>query len=410
MNFLSLINDYSRNMPLGSPCLAVAHPEYGTLGTCSFRKGFVPVKRRWSSVKAILKDSDREEIKILRSMEDNSSGKIQRILKGLIRKDPRVRSFLVGKFQELGHSLLGSETGAISTYDSIVSARGSGALQDIWMVLTTAVGGVTLVWYDTWQGTWSIGVAPTPTTFTDAGTGGAVLDSVSNGSWLTNPGGTNKKYVVSCGLTISSIIGFSLALLVDNLWNGEFIYTSNVTLTPTASVPTTRYATTASAGNMLMGTMVTAYTRTVAPTITVGYTDQAGVGSKSTTAILGAAIAASTSRVLMNNIHNSATVVASTPFMPFTNSGSYGIRAVDNIVISGGTVTVGTMSLKIVRPLILMPFIAAASFIEQDTTLNIGNMIELTNVTQVCGCLSWVLFSGGTTTATMGALLRTVEG
>jgi hypothetical protein len=38
-------------------------------------------------------------------------------------------------------------------------------------------------------------------------------------------------------------------------------------------------------------------------------------------------------------------------------------------------------------------------------------MVELTNVSQVCGCLGWVVLAGaGTTACTMSSFLRTVEG
>lgn len=71
--------------------------------------------------------------------------------------------------------------GAITTYDGIVSARGNGNSQDIWMMMTTATGGVTLSWYDCFKQSWTPGAVPSVAAYTNAGTGGAVLDAASNG-------------------------------------------------------------------------------------------------------------------------------------------------------------------------------------------------------------------------------------
>jgi len=242
-----------------------------------------------------------------------------------------------------------------------------------------------------------------------------VLDSTSNGTWLTNPGGTNKKYIVSMGLTTTSITGFSLAMLYDCLWAGSYSLTTNATLNPTTDVAVTRYANTTAGnadyagGNQMMTVMTSTLTHTVAPVVTTTYTDQGGTAGK-TTAYTCPATGVLLDRIVGNTTQATATVVASSPFMPLTNAGSSGVKNLEQVVISGGTATVGTVNHKIVRPLIIMPFIAASSYIEQDTTLNIGNMVELRNVSQVCGCLAWNAFSAGTTAVSFSAFMRTVEG
>jgi hypothetical protein len=276
---------------------------------------------------------------------------------------------------------------------------------------------VTLSWYDLMNfASWQPMTAPSITAYVNAATGGAVLDATSNGSWLTNPTGTNKKYIVSVGLSVISITGFSLAMLYDCLWAGSYSLLSNTTIDPTTDVAVTRWASTTpgnadfAGGNMMQVVIYSAtLTHTAAYTMTVTYTDQAGVTGKTTISI-APATGPATYRILHNTTHNSATVITSTPFMPLTNAGSSGVTKLQSVQIAGGTVTVGTVYHKIVRPVLVMPFIAANSYIEQDTTLNIGNMPELHNVSQVCGCLGWNLFSAGTTAASMAAFLRMVEG
>jgi hypothetical protein len=401
MNFVELVDAHGRTMHKDQPPILVAHPIYGELGACVPNKGLVPPKNRWASTKAILRDSDRRTIQMLRRFEDHAPKFVFSALMALLAREPMAMPYVLG---------------AISTYDGIVTARGSGALQDVWMAMTATQTPVTLSWYDLMSfANWVPMTAPSITAYTNGGTGGAVLDASSNGSWLTNPAGTNKKYIISMGLTINSLTGFALAMLYDCLWAGQYVITSNTTINPTSDIAVTRWANTSpssadyAGGNQMMCSLGSTLTHSGAPTITTSYVDQGGAAGS--TISVAPATGLLINRILFNTIHNAATVISSTPFMPLTNSGDSGVTSLSQVVISGGTsVTAGTINHKIVRPLIIMPFIAANSYIEQDTTLNIGNMVELHNASQVCGCLGWAAFSAGTTAASISAFMRTVEG
>jgi hypothetical protein len=216
------------------------------------------------------------------------------------------------------------------------------------------------------------------------------------------------------GLTVTSISGFSLAMLYDCLWAGSYSLTSNTTINPTTDVAVTRWASTTpgnadfAGGNMMQCVLTATLTHTGAATVTTTYVDQGG--GAGTTISLTPATGPLVNRIIFNTTHNSATVITSTPFMPLTNSGDSGVTSLSQVQIAGGTISSGAVYHKIVRPLLIMPFIAASSYIEQDSTLNVGNMVELHNVSQVCGCLGWNLFSGGTSAASMSAFLRMAEG
>jgi hypothetical protein len=393
MNFVNLVNAYGRTMPKAAPPIIVAHPNYGELGSLS-KKGFEPVKGRWASANAIMKDSSNFEIKTLRRIEDFGHSIGNQLYKTL-KKYPILMPQILQ---------------AISTYDGIVSSRGGGTGHDYWMAMTATLGGVTLSWYDSWVTAWTPGSVPSVTSYADSGTGGAVMNSASNGSWLHNASGSTLKYIVSVGISTPNITGFTLAMLVDNLFAGSYVITSNVTINPSSDIAVTRWSSTAdSKGNMMMCTMASTLTHGGAPTITTTYV--ADDDSSDTTISVAPATGVLVNRVVFNTLHNSATVVACTPFMPLTNGGAAGVKNLSQVAISGGTsVTAGTIHHKIVRPLVIMPFIAANSYIEQDTTLNIGNMCELKTVSQVCGCLGWLVFTGGTTATTMSSMVRTCEG
>lgn len=394
MDFIKLVNAYGRTMAKNEPPIIVAHPKYGQIGKCEAQKGFRPGKGRWASVNAILRDASKFEVKMLRRLEEIAPKFAVASIAAILSKNPFMMPYVMG---------------AISTYDGIVAARGGGNYQDIWMTLTATIGGVTTSWYDTFKGSWTPGSTPSVTAYTHGGTGGAVMDAASNGSWLVNPNGSNEKYIVSCGLTTPNITGFAMAMLYDCLWAGGYSLTSNTTIDPTTDVAVTRYAGAAANGNRIMTTMTSTLTHTGAATVTITYVNEGGTSGKTTIFILPATGVA-VNRVIGNTLHSSATVVTCTPFAPLTNGGDAGVRSLESIQIAGGTVSVGTVDTKIVRPLIMMPFIAANSYIEQDTTLNIGNMCELVNVSQVCGALSWAVFTAGSTATTMSAFLRTVEG
>jgi len=404
MSFTETIHAHARTLHPKAPPIPVWHGSYGSLGECVPGKGLITPIRQRASVRAILRDDSRNTIRLLQRFEQYAPRALVAIVAGIYAmrsQDPMSFPAVLG---------------AISNYDGIVSARGNGALQDVWMAMTATQTPVTTSWYDFMNfASWSHATAPTISAYTNAGTGGAVSDATSNGSWLINPQGTNKKYIVSLGVSITAVNGFALGMLYDQLWAGSYVVTSNATINPTTDVTVTRYASTTAGnadyagGNQMLTTLSTTLTHTVAPVVTTTYTDGNGTTSK-TTAYTCPATGALVNRVIGNTTYNTATVINSTPFMSLTNAGTPGVTKLEQVVVSGGTATVGTVSHKIVRPLVIMPFIAANTYVEQDTTLNIGNMVELRNASQVCGCIGWLAFSAGTTAASMSAFMRTVEG
>ena len=398
--FVDLIEGHAATMPKNAPPILVAHPHFGAIGHCHPKKGLVHLKGEWLSFQAIKRESDALTVKRLRMIEDKAPKMVAAFLLGLIAKNPMMTPMVVG---------------AISSYDGIIAARGGGLYQDIWMYMTANQTPVTTSWYDMMNfASFSPASAPSITAYVNSATGGAVMTAASNGSFIPNPAGSNKKYIIGVGLSVTAINGFTLAMLYDCLWAGEYSLTSNTTINPTTDVTVTRWSSTTpgnaayAGGNMQQMRLSATLTHTGTPTITVSYTDQGGGAASLIT--IAPATGLLINRIIGNTTHNSATVMGHTPFMPYSNGDESGATGLTQVVVSGGNVSSGSVSHKIIRPLIMMPFIAASSYIEQDATLNIGNMVELQNASQVCGCLGWNLYSNGTTAAAMSAFLRTVEG
>ena len=65
LNFIDFVNAHGKTMPMYAPPVIVAHPIYGELGTVRFKDGFVPMRGRWASSEAILRDASKNEIKYI---------------------------------------------------------------------------------------------------------------------------------------------------------------------------------------------------------------------------------------------------------------------------------------------------------------------------------------------------------
>ena len=301
---------------------------------------------------------------------------------------------------------------AITTYDGIINARATGNFFDWWEFSTATVGGVTTVWYSCHLAASSVRPAWASTTYVNAGNGGQVYNATTGGA-VPMPAAASQRYLTTCGVSTPNIGGFVFAMLLDVLWAGRAVISANATLTPTSEPTLTRYQNNYpnaynSAGNMLLCVLQATMTFTVAGTITFTYNAEAGA-SHNTSAITYPATGQVSPRVVFNHLPASATINLASPFVPLA-VGDLGVQKVTTIAIAGLTATSGTMDCIIVRPLLVIPFIAASSYIERDSTINMDGLIELVKGSDSQhGCLNWLVFTGGATATTLAALIRTVS-
>jgi hypothetical protein len=302
---------------------------------------------------------------------------------------------------------------AITNYDGIINARASGNFFDWWEAMTATVGGVTLVWYSGHLAASSVRAAWASTTYVNAGNGGQIYNATTGGA-VPMPAAPSQRYLTTCGVSVANITGFSFAMLYDVLWAGRCVISSTATITPTSEPTLTRYFANYpnaynAAGNMILMVLTATLTFTVAGTLALTYTNQAGTGSQSTGAITYPASGPASPRVVFNQIGTSSTVNPATPFVNLA-AGDTGVQKVTTVTIAGLTATSGTADIMIVRPLLVIPYIAASSYIERDSTINMDGLIELVKGSDSQhGCLNWLFFTGGTTATTHSALIRTVS-
>lgn len=316
--------------------------------------------------------------------------------------DPTIFQRLRDRFVRLGHDLLTSEIGAISTRNDILTARGGGKADDF-AFLKSSITTTANVWYCNFAtatgqpgaGTYLATTAPTDQLPTRATTG-------SLSFYLANPGGSDKKYLLTFGYYAAQQI--QMVVLVDVVNEGGSFRLS-VNTAETVTTPTVNTRQYSPSGNGI-GNLLTFICRTAgtpgAGTFTAQYVDDAGANTNAPAlTTLAAAIVADVI------FPASVGVTAVGLFVPLA-AGSLGVKAVKQTTCSvGGT---GTLASNVFAPLLFVPGLAANSYIERDSTAQIDGLTELANASQVIGSLRLYLQPNTTSTGIVGGYMKTCAG
>lgn len=293
--------------------------------------------------------------------------------------------------------ILKSERGAIATYDGIINARASGQFNDI-VFTKTSLTTVANQWFSILRagGDPAAMVFNSATPPTEAATSVATTGALSTG--LSNPSGSNRKYLLTLGFGSGSTINF--ALLVDiHVQGGSFRLT--VTTAETVASPVTvvrQYGTGGTgAGNCISFVETTASSAT-AHTLTVSYVNSAGT---STSVAFSAPATAGT-------IDGIYPVGLTNWFVPLA-SGDFGVRSVSQTQ-SNTALAAGVLALILHYPLMLVPGISSNVYVERDSTVQVDALTELANSAQVIGCLGMLVFANTTSSGQLTGMMRTCEG
>jgi hypothetical protein len=296
---------------------------------------------------------------------------------------------------------------AITTFDGIISARAGGNYWDWFDGLTANQTPIAGAWYNLTGHIAQTGRnVLTYTGFVNASTNGAIMNAATAGAIPIPYSGSSSRYLTSLGAMVPSISGFSALMLIDILWSGGPVTMAAGTITPTSTSPTlTRYTGSAAAyaGNMLMIDIGTLLGGTPC-SIVVNYTKEDNSTTHSTTAFTPTTAAGTANRVLQYGVSYGPA------FIPLY-AGDLGVSHVNSITFASGSSPTGTVYLNIVRPLIIIPTLAANSWVERDITTTMDSMIELVKGTDSQhGCLAVLGLGNGTTASGMNYTLRTVSG
>lgn len=273
----------------------------------------------------------------------------------------------------------------ITSYDGILNARAAGGSDDPSYVKNTSITPAA-------AGVWL-------SLLRSAGTPGPVVESGGNNGALMNQSnagaiplaspGTNKKYLLRAGASVSAISGFSALLLIDVVWLANY----SVSASPGAiSMPALdRYT---NGKGLQIGCAVSSTLSAITPTVTVTYNPASGDTGSGHTATTGAFASALAAPKMMP---------LATPALPLA-AGDTGVTTITNVAISAtGT---GNIDLFLYKPLCLIPNLVANSLSEWDGFVEIEK-----NASNLSGCLAFLGLSGGTSAcATEFAMLKTVNG
>jgi hypothetical protein len=279
---------------------------------------------------------------------------------------------------------------AITSYDNIISQRASGNAQDVYWVKTTSVTPVAGNWFSFLRS------AGNPGTITaSGGNNGALMYNDNSGSInLGDATSTTDRYLLSAGISVPAVNGFSAMMLVDVVWLANYATSASP---GSVSMPAlTRYT---SGQGLQIGCAVSTTFGAFTPTITVTYNAPEGNSHTTNTGAFASALASPKMMPL------------ATPYLPLA-AGDTGVTAITNVALDTTNAT-GAFDLFLYKPLMIIPTIAAYSFIEKDLSANIDGITRLDkhSSTYKNGCLCWLGLGGGTNAmANSQGMIRSVKG
>lgn len=286
--------------------------------------------------------------------------------------------------------------GAITNYDGIINARASGKANDI---VAMKLSQTTVA--SQWSCFYRSGGFPGAGAYTNYPTG-AVHNRASAGALpLSNPNGSDTKYLLSLG--VNHLTGTNVVLLYDILVAAGNISANDANVLTINTAALTRYAGTLAAGNMVIADVTTLLGGTGSGTNTVIYVNEAGVTGRSY-AVEAMITACATYR------HPFGWAVGSSYMVMPLQAGDLGVRQITSVdlVTAMGS---GVYAVMIVRPLMLIPTVAITTFVERDSTLQIDGLTELVlGSDNQIGCLAFSVLTSTTSTGLQTYLVRTCSG
>jgi hypothetical protein len=279
---------------------------------------------------------------------------------------------------------------AITSWDGVTAARGNGKS---WDFMGQKLSQVTVA--SVWSSFARSGGAPAAMTYTNI-PGGAAVDKNTVGAWPLpmTIGGTEDLYLTNFGC--NHLTGTNVVLLVDLLVNAANI---SATVTTAQTVNTTALTRNITGEGVHMTAEVTTALGATASNLTLAYTNQGGTGARSTGAMAMTASAIAM-RLQPATINPAITL----------QSGDYGVRSIETATFSA-SMTAGVIAVLLYKPLILLPTLATATFVERSTPAQVGGIIKLTSAAGgTPGCLTFFVLTSSTATGIQTYFIQTVWG
>jgi len=313
----------------------------------------------------------------------------------------RKRDYFMRRFRDLHRS----ELGAITGYDDIINARANGKARDV-AFGKASITTVASFWYDTFvaTGTGGAGVFLNTTAPTDAALTRGTTGALNFG--LPNPGGTDKAYLLTLGLSFGSAHFF--ALLIDrHIQGGAYRLSVDPTeVTATPDTVTRDYGGGAGQGAEMIATVTVARATPGAGAWTINYLDASAAASASPAQGLQA-VADPVNRLIA---HGPTVADNGFPFL-YQKTSPNGVTQIVNTDRAAALDTTGAAAISIVQPLVWIPALNSGNvYIERDLPSDLVGLMELANVSQVTGCLGLLVLANAATLGAMLGFFRTARG
>jgi hypothetical protein len=283
-----------------------------------------------------------------------------------------------------------SERGSITTWDGVLNNRGNGKADDF-MGAKASQTTVANAWSSFFRSTGLPGAG----SYT-AIPGGAVMNRASTGAWpLTNPATGDTKYLLNVGA--GHVTGQNIVLVADLLVAAGNIDANSAGAQTINTAALTRYT---DGAGVMMTLEVTTALGAGAANVTITYTNQAGTAGRATAAI---AMTASAITFRLQPAVLGAQVELLAP--------DYGVRSVQTLQFSAGMGAGGLVALLLYKPLLMIPTLVAASFVERSTPAQIAGIIPLVlGSDSQLGCLTFFVNTSTTSTGIQTYLTQAVSG
>jgi hypothetical protein len=285
------------------------------------------------------------------------------------------------------------ERGAITGVDGIIAANTAGKVQRVSVIKTMTAATAVNAWTSLWRATGN----PTAGIYTN--TPGTAPDRTNQAAWslaMSNPTGTDKKYLLSCPFMCSQII--NCLFLVDLLLEIGNLSVATTGAKTVSSVALTRHTTGADVWALLN---VTTALGTGTGAMTITYTDQDG-NTAQTSPTFNTVASTPVDRTLPNSFPVGS-------YIPLA-AGDYGLRAVANLNVNTAH-TAGVVAMEISKPLMLIPSGVANALADLPAPDKLLGMVELQETAGgELGCLHGYILAGATGLGTFQAFPLMVAG
>lgn len=216
--------------------------------------------------------------------------------------------------------------------------------------------------------------------------------TAGNGSEIFGiPHGGNKspatKHAINLGAfgSIATAVGTLLLVDMQGYWPG--IALNSASAQTLSGTPSLRYT---NGEGCRLYMVTTSAPTTGTPSLSISYTNQAGISGRS----LGATVDLTASAVQTHILHSGTAANNYGPFLPLAD-GDYGVRDVASVTLSAAMGGSGVAALVLARPILSIPLTVGGVMVDKDMLTATPGLPQIKDD----ACLTWLYYTRATTSS-----------